>query len=115
MTNHKMNSILIRAQETYGYANQVSVATEELCELGSVLSKYVRYPNHETASMELRSKILDEIADVNVVLNHLYLMFGIDKEELERAMEVKLIRLERWLNKSSDFYHTTQDRRVDKV
>lgn len=112
MDYHKMYRILQRAQDTYGYANQVSVATEELCELGSVLSKYVRYPDHDTACVAIRAKVVEEVADVCVVLQHIHMIFGITEKELEEAMWKKLERLERWLDTSEDFYQTTLDRDV---
>lgn len=115
MDVHKMTKILNRAQDTYGYANQVTVATEELCELAMVLCKYPRYPDHDTASEAIRSKVVEEIADVVICLQHLYLIFNIEPQEIDDAMEVKLLRLERWLNTSPDFYQTTIDREVKAV
>jgi len=112
MKDAEMKDILVRAQEAYGFKNQVSVATEELCELACVLSKYVRYPDHDTASEALRDKILDEVADVNVILNHLYIMFGFSYDEIVKAMEPKLLRLKRWLDTNSEFVQTTRDRTV---
>lgn len=110
MNVHQMNKILHRAQMVYGYPNQVSVAIEELCELGAALSKYPRYPDHDTASEKLRPKIVEEVADVCIVLQHLYMIFNIEPDEIDQAMDKKLGRLERWLNSSDDFYQSTIDR-----
>lgn len=108
-----MTDLLVRAQETYGYSNQVTVATEELLELGAVLCKYPRYPDHTTADKQLRGDIVDEIADVVICLQHLYIMFNITEAEISDRMDKKLKRLERWLDSSSDAYQTTVDREVE--
>lgn len=112
MDNHKMYKILHEAQETYGYSNQCAVAAEECCELAIVLNKYVRYPDHTTASEKLRHKIVEEIGDVVICLNHLYMMFNITEEEITEAMDGKLERLQRWLRDSKDLYQSTIDREV---
>lgn len=112
MNVHQMTNLLLKAQENYGYANQVTVATEELCELAQVLCKYPRYPDHDTASEKLRPKIVEEVADVVICLQHLYLIFNITDEELNVAMDGKLDRLQRWLATNDDFYQTTLDREV---
>ena len=106
--------LLKRAQDTYGYRNQVSVAIEECCELGQILSKYVRYPSHLEASEKLRDQIIEEVADVTVCMIHLRTIFKIQPEELLSAMDIKLERLERWLDSSNDMYQTTIDRGLSK-
>jgi NTP pyrophosphatase (non-canonical NTP hydrolase) len=63
-----MLKILTKAQDTYGYPNQMMVCAEECCELASVLSR-----THKD-----RLDIVEEIADVTVCLHHIYIMFGID-------------------------------------
>jgi NTP pyrophosphatase (non-canonical NTP hydrolase) len=108
-----MYNILARAQNTYGYANQVSVAAEECCELAAVCNKYVRYPDHDSACVDLRQKLVNETADVVVILNHLYMIFNITPEEQEKAIDAKLARLVRWMDKSPDLFQSTIDRVVD--
>jgi NTP pyrophosphatase (non-canonical NTP hydrolase) len=115
MDAHKMIKLLTRAQDIYGYANQVTVATEELCELAQVLCKYPRYPDHQTASGAIRPKVVEEIADVIICLQHLYLIFNIESDELDRVMDAKLERLQRWLDASDDFYQSTIDREVKQL
>lgn len=109
---HKMTNLLKRAQDSYGYQNQVTVAIEELLELGKVLCKYPRYPDHTTATENLKEEIIDEIADVCVILQHLYMIFDIGNSDVEQAMDKKLTRLERWLDNSDHPYQTTIDREV---
>lgn len=107
-----MYELLRRAQDRYGKANQISVTVEELCELGAVLSKYPRYPSHETAVEKIRQKVIEEAADVYICLGHVREIFGIKDEELHAAMDVKLERLRRWLDSGKGFEQTTVDRDV---
>lgn len=113
MKENEMHRLLETAQATYGYANQVVVAIEELCELGAVLSKYPRYDFHDDAVEALRDKVLEETADAIIVLRHIQMIFGIQPDELEEMMDKKLNRLKRWLESDDkSFHHTTEDRAV---
>lgn len=113
MKENEMHRLLETAQATYGYANQVVVAIEELCELGAVLSKYPRYDLHDDAVIALRDKVLEEVADVIIMSRHVQMIFNIQPTELEDMMDKKLNRLRRWLeNENTSFQHTTEDRRV---
>ena len=58
MKENEINRLLETAQANYGYANQVVVAIEELCELGAVLSKYPRYDFHEDALAAIKDKVV---------------------------------------------------------
>lgn len=114
MKENEMHKLLETAQATYGYANQVVVAIEELCELGAVLSKYPRYDFHDDAVEALRGKVVEEVADVIIMMRHIQMIFGIQPDELDDMMDKKLNRLKRWLeNDDKSFQHTTEDRAVD--
>lgn len=114
-----MLKLLKRAQDTYGNANQMSVVTEECCELGQVSAKYSRYPDHKSfcesmyKGKTLREHIIEEVGDVIVCLNHLMGMFEITNEELDATINPKLERLEGWLDASNSMYQTTIDREVN--
>lgn len=113
MKDNEIHRLLETAQATYGYANQIVVAIEELCELGAVLSKYPRYDFHDDAMTALRDKVLEETADVIIMLRHVQMIFGIQPDELEAMMDKKLNRLKRWLeDDDKSFHHTTEDRAV---
>lgn len=113
MKENEIHKLLQTAQETYGYANQVVVAIEELCELGAVLSKYPRYDFHDDAMKALRDKVVEETADVVIMLRHIQMIFGIQPDELEAMMDKKLHRLKRWMESDDkSFSHTTKDRVV---
>ena len=113
MTEKEIHDLLETAQANYGYANQVAVAIEELCELGAVLSKYPRYDFHDDAMTALRDKVLEETADVIIMMRHIQMIFNIQPNELSDMMDKKLSRLKRWLsNDDKSFHHTTEDRAV---
>lgn len=107
---HEMTRVLNRAQETYGYQVQLNVAAEECCELAAVCMKYIRYHDHEEAKKALKPKLVEEIADVIVGLQNLYLMFNITPDDVEKQITYKLNRLESWLNSSPDIQATTLNR-----
>ena len=116
MTEKEIHDLLETAQATYGYANQVAVAIEELCELGAVLSKYPRYNFHDDALEALRDKVLEETADVIIMMRHVQMIFNIQPDELCGMMDRKLNRLKRWLaNEDKSFQHTTEDRAVSET
>ena len=113
MKQNEMYKLLETAQATYGYANQVVVAIEELCELGAVLSKYPRYDFHDDALEALKDKVVEETADVLIMMQHIQMIFGIQPTELDDMIDKKLNRLKRWVeNDDKSFQHTTEDRAV---
>ena len=114
MKDNEIHRLLETAQATYGYANQVVVAIEELCELGAVLAKYPRYNFHDDAVEELKAKVVEETTDVIIMLRHIQMIFGIQPTEIDDMMDKKLNRLKRWLeNDDKSFQHTTEDRQVN--
>ena len=110
-TEH-MLQILKKAQDTYGFSRQLNVAVEELLELGIVLQKYDRYQSHKQALNALHDRVVDEIADVVVILNHVFMIFSLSQEEIDKRVDAKVERLERWLNVSDSMYQTVLDREV---
>lgn len=104
--------VLQRARDTYGSSNQILVAVEELSELASVLAKFPRYDCPDTARADLHDRVVDEVADVLIVLEHVKSIFKLSSEEVHNRMGVKISRLERWLDKSDSMNQTTLDREV---
>lgn len=111
MTN-EMQAILQQARDTYGARNQISVAIEELCELATALSKFVRYDHEEDGVTKTRTKVLDEYADVKIVLEHVMQIYSITPEEELAAMQAKIDRLQRWLATTDSLEYSTVDRAV---
>lgn len=105
---------LTQARKTYGNKNQILVCMEELNELACVLAKYPRYEDEHQATQELYDKVLDEVADVTVILNHVMNIFGIDNRALDARITKKITRLSRWLLHSESMQETVDDRVVDE-
>lgn len=113
MINNKNLEILKRARDTYGNKNQILVCIEELNELACVLAKFPRYNNEEDAVEKLHYDVLDEVADVTIILNHVKSILQITDEEVDDRVDKKVARLNRWLNKSTSMQQTTEDRTVE--
>ena len=110
-----MKNLLRKARETYGDKNQILVSMEELNELACVLAKYPRYDDPNKATEELHDRVLDEVADVMVVLDHIISIFSLSEIEVHRRMVKKVDRLKRWLNHSESMQETVDDRKVEDV
>ena len=102
---------LRRARDTYGEKNQIAVCIEELSELIKVLAKYFRY-DKDTALEKLREDALDETTDVYIILEHVKSIFNLRNGEINKRAVAKLGRMNRWLDASSDFSYTMEDREV---
>lgn len=83
MTREREAAILEGAIQKFGIRPQVIVAIEELSELQKELTKWLR-------GKGTREGLMEEMADVSIMLNQLELIFG-DPTEAEIA---KLERLE---------------------
>lgn len=104
--------VLSRARKTYGATNQILVTIEELEELAKVCCKFPRYDNHETAREKLHDQAVDEVADVLIVLDHVFSLFDLDWEEVVNHIPPKIDRITRWMSKSNSMEQTTIDREV---
>lgn len=74
-----------RALDIYGEENQVIMVFEEMSELQKTLTKHLRGTTDKRA-------IADEIADVEIMLGQMKLLFNIEKEVEERK-QFKVERL----------------------
>lgn len=110
--SEKAKSVLAKARATYGSKNQISVAIEELNELACVLCKFIRYDHEEDAIDALYEKVVDEMADVLVVTDHIKAIFGLADRTIEARAEAKVARVHNWLEKSDSMEQTTVDREV---
>lgn len=89
-----MKEIEIKAIETYGAMNQTMVAIEEMAELMQALVKCLR-------GKKDRNNLVEEIADVQIMLDQVMMIHGIELNEVIRVMEEKTQRLkERMENES---------------
>ena len=112
MLHEQEKKVLEEARNTYGSKNQILVCMEELNELACVLAKYPRYDDEKKATEELHDKILDEVADVIVILDHVQNIVGLTDIEIQQRITAKIERLGRWLNHSDSMQETLEDRKV---
>lgn len=70
--------ILEKAVETYGTESQVDMAIEEMSELTKALLKYRRAlkGNTDISVSKAHSDILEEIADVEIMLDQMKIIYG---------------------------------------
>ena len=80
------------AVRTYGKQSQLVMAMEEMSELTKELSKNLRGANNSKA-------LAEEIADVEIMLEQLKLMFSI-RDEVTQQRTVKLQRLDNRISQS---------------
>lgn len=109
-----IKATLKKARETYGNKNQIMVCMEELCELACVLAKYPRYSDESKATEELHDKVLDEMADVLIILDHVQNILGFTDEEISARIRTKIERVQRWLEHSSNMQETVDDRTLQE-
>ena len=75
------------ALHKWGMEAQVFMAVEEMAELTKELCKVRR-------GKEDKAGLIDEIADVKIMLEQLQFMFGIEKQDIEKRMAAKLALLQ---------------------
>lgn len=80
----------------YGSSNQVDKAMEELAELTQALMKE-RHCEEEWMRTELRVHVAEEMADVEIMLEQLKIIFN-NAESVEQWKGAKIERLERRLH-----------------
>lgn len=76
-----------RIAEHYGLNTQEFQAVSEIMELGQVLT---RRPGQRKS--DWKGKLLDEMADVTIMIQQLRLLYDIDDEDFERKVVEKLDR-----------------------
>jgi NTP pyrophosphatase (non-canonical NTP hydrolase) len=83
------------ALEQWGLNAQVGQAVEECAELIVALQKYI----NRTPQPGMKENILDEIADVEMMLAQIRLALNIDDATLRKRIERKFERLNQYLSK----------------
>lgn len=86
------NQILHDAVDTFGRDSQMMMMVEEMSELTKAISKFTRY-GYDNAGILLYSiDVIEEIADVQIVLDQMKIIF--DRQSIEHVEQEKLKRLE---------------------
>lgn len=97
MADNTECAIMCRAIDTYGRQAQTDVAIEEMSELTKALLKTRRVPNDDhDAQLWAVSNVVEEIADVSIMIDQLKIMYG--ERYVNAVREQKLVRLEGRLN-----------------
>ncbi len=78
----------------YGEREQSAVAMEECSELIRAINKYHRNPKKEN-----RENLVEEIADVLIMIEQLKIMYKVTDEQIDEAVTMKLLRLFEKLDK----------------
>ena len=93
--------IFEKAIERYGVDDQSQVACEECAELIKALSKYHRvtkYQDYDKRKIHrCMNNIIEEIADVGIMLDQLKIMFDITEKAVNAVREEKVARLSKAL------------------
>ena len=84
-----------QAIEHYGVNSQIDIAIEEMSELTKALLKHRRYGTEDTYKA-----IRDELADVEICLEQIKLIYLIDDKSLEFIKNSKLDRLKKRMEES---------------
>ena len=85
--------IMQTALDQWGLGAQIGQAVEECAELIVALQKYV----NRTPQAGNAERVLDEIADVEMMLAQIRLALNISDEALRKQMEYKFDRLNKYL------------------
>jgi hypothetical protein len=86
MTTNDLKDILKEAIIHNGAVMQMIVAMEEMSELTKELSKSIR-------GFENRDALIEEVADVHIMLMEIELIHNISEKELYEKVEMKALRL----------------------
>lgn len=84
--------IYMKALQTYGEEAQITMVFEEMAELQKVLCKYLRNRLKFPISVEVTSHVAEEIADVEIMIGQMKLLFEI-QETVEKFKTIKIDRL----------------------
>lgn len=83
--------------EHFGIQNQVIVAIEELAELQKELTKFLRADNEEYGAIYDEDQIIEEIADVLIMIQQLMSIFEVGQEIIDKMIDLKLARLKDYI------------------
>ena len=110
MTTEERRALLDRAITAYGAPAQIDMAVEEMAELTKALCKVKRATPGATTTAAI-ANVIEEIADVQIMLDQLRLIFARSTEEVEEDKLRRLLgrlnsyaesNLHDWLNKQPE-------------
>lgn len=83
------NELYYELIEKFGAENQILKCIEELNELGQALCKIT---SRENSKIKATRNVIEEIADVEIMLEQIKLILDIDEKEVKRMKSFKLHR-----------------------
>ena len=110
MDERERRDIMLRAIHRYGEAAQIDMAVEEMAELTKALCKVKRATPGATTTAAI-ANVIEEIADVQIMLDQLRLIFARSTDEVEEDKLRRLLgrlnsytesNLHDWLNKQPE-------------
>lgn len=90
-----MRAVCLRALETFDRFDQIAKAVEELNELGAAIMRTVS--NGFSDGNDAARAIVDEIADVRIMIEQLTILFG--ESHVQERIAFKLDRLDRTIER----------------
>ena len=97
-----MKQLLDRVITANGMNKQLDIAIEELSELIQAICKIKRRDSLSNESFAVKGNLAEEMADVEIVLAELKLMFD-NEDNVKEWKDYKLDRLEKRLNEKYSF------------
>lgn len=97
-----MKQLLERVITANGMNKQLDIAIEELSELIQAICKIKRRDSLSNESFAVKGNLAEEMADVEIVLAELKLMFD-NEDNVKEWKDYKLDRLEKRLNEKYSF------------
>lgn len=96
MDERERRDIMLRAIRCYGETAQIDMAVEEMAELTKALCKVKRAAPGATTTAAI-ANVIEEIADVQIMLDQLRLIFARSTDEVEEDKLRRLLsRLNSW-------------------
>lgn len=106
MLSRSERETFVKAISKYGERNQLIVFFEEMSELQKEVCKSIRYK----ASKSIVSHIAEELADVEIMLDQVKLIFGITDDDIEGWRLEKIVRLRERLGLAPQFAHDKEEK-----
>ena len=110
MTTEERRALLDRAITAYGAPAQMDMAVEEMAELTKALCKAKRVSCAAEAKAALEN-VVEEMADVQIMLDKLHIIFGRSTAEAEEA---KLERLKNRLDGRNNWQGSSLHKWIEK-
>lgn len=93
-TTIHQRKIMKKALEKNGKLKQSVIAMEECSELIKAISKMIRYSYDEDLNSVYRDDLIEEMADVYIILDELKMMYDILEFDIEQMINQKIDREE---------------------